>query len=57
MIELETEQHLRGEKNHNCKTSEELAGKIKLSKGNGTKLERANEFSVSLNIVADIDFR
>lgn len=45
----------RGEKSNNNIISEDLAIKIKLSKGEGTQKERANKFKVSRNIVQSID--
>ena len=42
-------------KSNNNIISEDLAIKIKLSKGEGTQKERANKFKVSRNIVQSID--
>jgi hypothetical protein len=45
----------KGETHHSAKITKEMAQKIKLSVGKGTKRERAEEFGVPLTIVRDID--
>jgi len=44
-----------GEKNPNAKTKEDIARAIKLSKGDGSKKERAIRFGVTRSIVNNID--
>ncbi len=46
---------LRGEKHPNAKISEETARDIKISKGEGTIMDRAKRFNVSTSIVSSID--
>ena len=46
---------MRGEKHNKCKISEELALKIKKSKGQGTQKERAELFQVPKSTVTAID--
>ena len=46
---------LRGTKHHNAKIEAEIAQEIKWSKGYVTKIERADEFGVTLGMVKNID--
>ena len=46
---------MRGEKNPNGNTKEEIARAIKLSKGEGSKQERAIRFGVTKSVVKNID--
>ena len=45
----------KGEKHYNAKITDDIARDIKLSKGNGSRTDRAKQFGVSTSVIKSID--